>query len=379
MEVWVVRITTLSVLLAAPLVARADPPAVTVMFGSPAARPRVIVVPVEAAPADPEPAVTAPSSARPAPTEPAVSAPSSSRSERTEPPSAPASTPIERIEPAVTAPSSTRTERIEPPVTSASTPPERREPAAAPTPRCPPAITIVRRIGGRTERVRMPLLECDGTPREEARLALGVLARARAVEAPPSEEVLREWRERDGDRELVAPGVRLLHPGLLERLQRIGEAFDPHPIEIVSGYRPDSPSRSRHHHARALDIVVQGTPREALRDLAVGFEQTGVGWYPNSVFVHVDVREESAYWVDLSGPGERPRYVRGAEPPAPAAPPEPSDSPRIEDALDAVRRGVRVALPADAHEAEDEPSDEDLARMRRETEAALRAIVVPPL
>jgi hypothetical protein len=222
-------------------------------------------------------------------------------------------------------------------------------PAAAPPPvrarECPPAVTVTRRIGGGRERVHMPLLDCDGSPREEALDALSVLARPRSLEAPPSVEELRAWRESDGDPALLAEGVRRLHPGLLERLQRIAEAFAPHPIEILSGYRPDSPERSRHHHGRALDLVVSGVSREALRDLAVTFPETGVGWYPNSVFVHVDVREERAYWVDLSGPGERPRYVRGAEPPAPA---EGGDEDRDDDVatLEEIERARREAMEA---------------------------------
>ena len=36
----------------------------------------------------------------------------------------------------------------------------------------------------------------------------------------------------------------------------------------------------------------------------------GVGIYPVSGFVHVDVRERSYFWVDTSGPGKRSR-VRG--------------------------------------------------------------------
>ena len=37
----------------------------------------------------------------------------------------------------------------------------------------------------------------------------------------------------------------------------------------------------------------------------------GVGYYPNSVFVHLDTRdanEGAAFWTDFSGPGETPRY-----------------------------------------------------------------------
>ena len=221
-------------------------------------------------------------------------------------------------------------------------------PIAAPPPpvraaECPPAVTVTRRIAGRRERVHMPLLGCDGVPRDEALDALSVLARPRSVEAPPSEEDRRAWRESDGDPALLAEGVRRLHPGLLERLQRIGEAFAPHPIEIMSGYRPESSEHSRHHHGRALDLVVSGVSREALRDLAVTFPQTGVGWYPNSVFVHVDVREERAYWVDLSGPGERPRYVRGAQPPAPAGG---GEEDRDEDLLEEIERARREAMEA---------------------------------
>jgi hypothetical protein len=33
----------------------------------------------------------------------------------------------------------------------------------------------------------------------------------------------------------------------------------------------------------------------------------GVGYYPNSSFVHLDVRETNTYWVDYAGPGEAPR------------------------------------------------------------------------
>lgn len=197
----------------------------------------------------------------------------------------------------------------------------------------------------------MPLLGCDRAPRPEALRALSLLARPRSLEEAPAEVELRAWRASGGDPALLAPDVRVLHPGLLERLQRIGEAFAPHPIEIVSGYRPEARSSSRHHHGHALDLIVQGVSREALRDLVVTFPETGVGWYPNSVFVHVDVREESAYWVDLSGPGERPRYVRGAEPPAPS--------------------------PFDP-EAHAGPSVEELERLHRETLEALGAIHVPP-
>jgi hypothetical protein len=40
------------------------------------------------------------------------------------------------------------------------------------------------------------------------------------------------------------------------------------------------------------------------------FDKVGVGYYPNSVFVHMDTREESGYWIDYSRQGEKPIYGR---------------------------------------------------------------------
>ncbi|HEX5657277.1 MAG TPA: DUF882 domain-containing protein, partial [Polyangiales bacterium] len=79
-------------------------------------------------------------------------------------------------------------------------------------------------------------------------------------------------------------------------------------IEIISGYRPDARETSRHHHGRALDMRVNGITREKLRDYARTFEKTGVGYYPNSYFVHMDVRDVKGFWIDRAGPGEAADY-----------------------------------------------------------------------
>ncbi len=224
------------------------------------------------------------------------------------------------------------------------------EPEPAP---CPGPVTLVRRMGGLEERVEMPLLDCDGQPRPEALLAVSVLARPRERVEAPTEAELEAWR-RGGRPDRIAEGVRRLHPGLLRRLQRIGDAFEGHAIELMSGYRPGSAVTSRHHHARALDLAVEGVDREAVRDLVASFAGTGVGWYPNSVFVHVDVRERPAYWVDVSRPGEAPRYLANATPPL-----RPEGLPREDDPIE-------VPLTA-----------EDLEVLRRQTADALAGIVVP--
>jgi len=38
-------------------------------------------------------------------------------------------------------------------------------------------------------------------------------------------------------------------------------------------------------------------------------EQVGVGYYPNSSFVHLDVRTEKTFWIDYAGSGQPPRYT----------------------------------------------------------------------
>jgi hypothetical protein len=40
------------------------------------------------------------------------------------------------------------------------------------------------------------------------------------------------------------------------------------------------------------------------------FSDIGVGYYPDSTFVHLDVRDRSTIWVDHSGPGQTPCYSR---------------------------------------------------------------------
>jgi hypothetical protein len=83
-------------------------------------------------------------------------------------------------------------------------------------------------------------------------------------------------------------------------------------LEIVSGFRPFASTQytphSNHNFGKALDFRIQGVPNEVLRDFCKTLRNVGVGYYPNSTFVHLDVRDSSAYWVDYSRPGEPPKY-----------------------------------------------------------------------
>jgi uncharacterized protein YcbK (DUF882 family) len=96
---------------------------------------------------------------------------------------------------------------------------------------------------------------------------------------------------------------------LLLLLAKVSDAFGGRTIRLVSGYRTTSyASESKHPLGRACDFSILGVPNEALRDYTRTFNDVGVGYYPNSTFVHMDARDYDAYWVDYAGPGEAPRY-----------------------------------------------------------------------
>ncbi|CAN5729696.1 hypothetical protein BH09MYX1_BH09MYX1_25910 [soil metagenome] len=103
-----------------------------------------------------------------------------------------------------------------------------------------------------------------------------------------------------------------LDPRLLALLGIVSDHFGSRPIEIVSGFRPYSPTQytahSNHNVGHAVDLRVTGVPNEALRDFCRTLRNVGCGYYPNSVFVHMDTRAASAYWIDYSKPGEPPHY-----------------------------------------------------------------------
>jgi LysM repeat protein len=102
---------------------------------------------------------------------------------------------------------------------------------------------------------------------------------------------------------------------LIQLLVHVSDTFGGRPIRLVSGYRTTSYVKdSRHRHSSAVDFSIPGVPNAALRDYLLQLGNVGVGFYPNSSFVHLDVRGKSAYWVDYAGPGEAPRKApRGDE------------------------------------------------------------------
>jgi uncharacterized protein YcbK (DUF882 family) len=99
-----------------------------------------------------------------------------------------------------------------------------------------------------------------------------------------------------------------IDPRILDLVYRIQRQFHAPEIRVVSGYRTPKPgSRSNHGKGRAIDFIVPGTPDEDVAKLAREIGYTGVGIYPTSQFVHVDIRPRSYFWVDYSAPGKKNR------------------------------------------------------------------------
>lgn len=169
---------------------------------------------------------------------------------------------------------------------------------------------------------RLVLTDCAGKPTLAARQELSVLARPWTVALPDLTAVDAQAKRVPLGAHELAPGVRLLDEGLVTRLMAIAAKFPHLNLSLVSGYRPESRG-SLHQAGRAIDVRATGVSNQELAAFCRTLPDTGCGYYPNSLFVHIDAREPgagSASWIDASGPGEPPHYV--SEWPPRAAPTE---------------------------------------------------------
>jgi len=92
-------------------------------------------------------------------------------------------------------------------------------------------------------------------------------------------------------------------PRTLSLVYRIQTHFGVPELRVVSGYRVPKPgSHSNHGKGRAIDMVVPGIADEEVARFTREIGFVGVGVYPTSQFIHVDIRPRSYFWVDFSGP-----------------------------------------------------------------------------
>ena len=167
-------------------------------------------------------------------------------------------------------------------------------------------VEFERGFGGDVQPV--VLTRCDGRPAPHSIEQLSVLVRP--MNAPKPTVVTTPIRHGAMQKEWL-PGVKLIHEGLVGRMQHVVDHFHAKKITVVSGYRPSSLG-SFHQSARAVDFHIEGVKNEDLVAFCRTIPDTGCGYYPNSSFVHMDVRAPRTghvYWIDSSGPGEPARYV----------------------------------------------------------------------
>ena len=93
----------------------------------------------------------------------------------------------------------------------------------------------------------------------------------------------------------------VIDPALLDLLHRLRLTLGAeHPFEVISGYRSPKTNQmlreksngvaasSLHMAGKAIDIRVADVTLAALRTAAIDLRAGGVGYYPESQFVHVD-------------------------------------------------------------------------------------------
>lgn len=139
------------------------------------------------------------------------------------------------------------------------------------------------------ERIRIFPFLADGTLDPKAQLAVQHLL-----------------RDKNNDEE------HEIHPRLIKLLYKVADTFNARQINVVSGYRAATEDQKEGHHrlGRAVDFMVPGTSLGQVSKKIRTFGHTGVGFYPISGFVHMDVRDGPSYsWIDRSGPG-KPSCIR---------------------------------------------------------------------
>jgi uncharacterized protein YcbK (DUF882 family) len=107
---------------------------------------------------------------------------------------------------------------------------------------------------------------------------------------------------------------REIEPRLLTVLSHVYDQYGGRPIEVVSGYRNQRRTSSHHYKGSAVDIRVPGVKPGALRAFVESLDAggMGIGLYPRTGFVHIDVRPQPSYrWIDYSpadpdSPDKRP-------------------------------------------------------------------------
>jgi len=98
-----------------------------------------------------------------------------------------------------------------------------------------------------------------------------------------------------------------VHPRLVKLLYKLVSRVKARQVTLISGFRDpgDNPNESHHSNGSAIDFMIPGVRLPRVAKLARRYGHVGIGYYPSSGFVHMDVRDKvSFFWADRSGPGK---------------------------------------------------------------------------
>jgi uncharacterized protein YcbK (DUF882 family) len=100
-----------------------------------------------------------------------------------------------------------------------------------------------------------------------------------------------------------------MDPRLFDALYRLQATLGTKdPIQVICGYRsPETNAKlhktkkgvaknSLHVKGKAIDINLSHVPLKDLSEAARSLKVGGVGYYPKSNFVHIDIRSKPAFW-----------------------------------------------------------------------------------
>lgn len=103
-------------------------------------------------------------------------------------------------------------------------------------------------------------------------------------------------------RDYRAGQVKAIAPGLLDLLHSVNRVLEsPQPFHVVSGYRSSATNamlaerstgvakHSLHMEGKAIDIFLPDRSLKDLHRVALALGKGGVGYYPKSDFVHMDI------------------------------------------------------------------------------------------
>lgn len=101
--------------------------------------------------------------------------------------------------------------------------------------------------------------------------------------------------------------IKQINPKLLDLLSKLLSSRNK-PLELVCGYRSSETNNilrktnhgvaknSFHMYGKAADIRSPSLSLKNLRNKAKSLKMGGVGYYPSSKFIHVDIRNSPTYW-----------------------------------------------------------------------------------